>query len=147
MGKIKIDADMLANALEDNSETYNWFLDKQTGEIIMCADELAPDQRSKQDAEKIESQPERFLCIEPLESHVSFGAMQDFVAELEDNETKKALINSMNFRNPFQAFKDALRGYPDMRQQWFEFHNQWMLEKAKEWLQEEQIDAELFNGQ
>ena len=147
MGKIKIDVNMLASALEDHSETYNWFLDKQTGEIIMCADEFNRDAWNRQDAEKIESQPERFLCIEPLESHESFGVMEEFVAELKDDEPKKVLLNSMNWRRPFQAFKDTLLGYPDLRQQWLEFHNQWMLEKAKEWIQEEQLEAELFNGQ
>jgi hypothetical protein len=144
MGKIKIDMNMLASALEDHSGTYNWFLDKQTGEIIMCADEFNRDAWNRQDTEKIESQPERFLCIEPLESHESFGVMQDFVTELEDDELKKALANSMNLRHPLMAFKDTLCNYPDLLQQWFEFHNQWMLEKAKEWLQEEQLDAEFF---
>jgi len=146
MGKIKIDANMLANALEDHNMTYNWFLDKQTGEIIMCADEFSKDQKGRQNAEKIEDQPERFLCIEPLESHVSFGAMEDFIAELDGDESKSALVDSLNLAQPFKAFKNALCNYPDVRQQWLEFHNQWMLEKAKEWLHEEGLDAELFNG-
>jgi len=143
MAKIKIDAGMLADALEDNSGTHDWYLDTQTGEIVMCADEFSRDEWNKDDAERIEGEPERFLCIEPLEPHESFGAMEDFLAELEDGEPKKTLINSLNWRHPFRAFKDTLCSYPDLREQWFEFHDLWMLEKAKEWIEEEQIDAEL----
>jgi hypothetical protein len=143
MGKIKIDAGMLAEAMEDNSGTHDWYLDKQTGEIVMCADEFSRDEWSKDDAERIEGEPERFLCIEPLEPHESFGVMEDFLAELDDGGPKETLFNSLRMRHPFRAFKDALCGYPDLREQWFEFHNLWMLEKAKEWLEEEQVDAEL----
>jgi hypothetical protein len=143
MAKIKIDVNMLADAMEDHSESYSWYLDKHTGEIVMCADEFNRDKWNKYDAERIESEPERFLCIEPLESHELFGTMEDFLAELEDGEPKKELINSLNWRHPFRAFKDTLCSYPDLREQWFEFHNQWLHEKAKEWIEEEQIDAEL----
>jgi len=146
MGKIKIDADMLATALEDHSETYNWFLDRRTGEIFMCADEPDGEPPDKHDTDKIESQPDRFLYIEPLESHVSFGAMEDFIAELDGDDSKSALVNSLNFTQPFKAFKNALCNYPDARQQWFEFHSHWMFEKAKEWLQEEGLEAELYNS-
>ena len=37
-------------------------------------------------------------------------------------------------RGAFRRFKDVLLRYPEERERWFQFKNEWMQERALEWL-------------
>lgn len=142
MARIKIDMGLLAMALEDGSGMMNYFLDKKTGKIISINeyDIVDEDEEIKKD---IENDPTRFLLVEPISSNRGFRIMEEFVESLPDGEAKMILCKALSWKKPFSNFKDALCDYPDIRKQWFEFHDKVLGALATEWLKDNKVDAEL----
>lgn len=142
MARIKIDMDSLAIALEDNSGMMNHFLDKQTGELVFVNEYDMADEE-EEIKKLIEDDPSRFLWVEPLPSNRGFRIMEEFVESLPDGEAKMILCKALSWKKPFSNFKDALCDYPDIRKQWFEFHDKVLGELATEWLKDNKVDADL----
>jgi hypothetical protein len=72
--------------------------------------------------------------------------MEDFIAAVSDVEARSALEQAILRRKPFRNFKDALYEFPEVREDWFKFHNEMLLQKAKDWVEVEEIDAELVDN-
>ena len=89
--------------------------------------------------EKIDADPSNFHRIEPLPSSVGYNVMADFVESLPDSKAREYLADALQRRRPFRSFKDVLFQYPDLREQWFQFHTQEFTQLAKEWLHDESI--------
>ena len=69
--------------------------------------------------------------------------MEDFAAQLTDKHIQDKLFMVLNQRKPFRRFKDTLLDYPKIREQWFKYHDKRMIEYIREWLDINNIDAEL----
>ena len=145
MAKIKVDLDMLFWAMESQSGEIDYYMDKQTGEILQVSSELFGDDEDEI-RDEVEENPDRYIFIEPLLSNESFKIMEDFIDSVSDAEAADALYKALSRRSPFRNFKDTLCEFPEIRQDWFKFHNEALLERAKDWLSSEQIDAELISG-
>ncbi|WP_320042062.1 UPF0158 family protein [uncultured Desulfobacter sp.] len=147
MGKIKIvDSDLL-DLLEDHSGFRTGHIDKQTGEILMTFEDYdEPEQ--EEIFEKLEQDPDRYLRIEPIDSHEGFRIMENFVAGLPEGEDRDLLRKVLSWKKPFSNFRSALADMGDLRRQWFDFHDKELRRLATEWLKVEKLDAELvpFNS-
>jgi hypothetical protein len=142
MPRIKIDIGLLTMALEDNSGYSTHFLDKITGEILFISEYLMDDEEVR---EQIDNDPKRYMGIEPIPPHDGFRIMEEFVDMLPAGEAKLILSKALSWKKPFSNFRDALYDYPDIREQWFEFHGKTLRELASEWLKAEGIDADLVS--
>jgi len=60
--------------------------------------------------------------------------MADYVKSLGATEAASLLSKALAGRHPFRTFKDALSCYPEVRQKWFEFHDDRLLRIAAQWL-------------
>jgi len=68
---------------------------------------------------------QRYIEVEPMESHESFKVMEYFIDEIDDNNLQNRLINALNRRKPFANFKYIVET-SKYRQQWFDFRQkQW----------------------
>lgn len=90
----------------------------------------------------MEDDPARFLYIEPIESRIGWGIMEDFMLNIEEHEVRQALERALHMRKPIRSFKDELLAFPDTRKQWFDYHAQRMSEIAKDWLAENNVSFE-----
>lgn len=63
---------------------------------------------------------ETYITVEPRESSESFGIMEKFVDEVNDNNLKNKLIHALNNRRPFANFKDIVES-SNYRNEWFAF--------------------------
>jgi hypothetical protein len=72
--------------------------------------------------------------------------MARFVDSLPEGETRKVLAKSLQRRSPFRNFKDNLYEFPYVQKQWYKFHNEQLVQMAKDWLEAEEIDAELVSA-
>jgi hypothetical protein len=157
MAKISIDEGDLLMAFESGDGMTRWFLDRQTGAVIGLGDDVLldddDDDEDLQDWEREEralrraiydddGEDRRYLPIESLSSHEGFRIMEDFAASLE-GRVRAALFDALDRRRPFRSFKDALMGFPDVRERWFAYHEEQLREHALDWLRIEGIDAEL----
>lgn len=129
-------------ALESHCVESEYFLDLETGEVRFLVDEFVadPDDELK---ELIEEKPDRFLFIDPIPSSVGWQIMADFIEQLPSVKLREKFARAINRSHPFRRFKDALIDYPDIRQQWFAFHDREMLRHAGNWLKDAGLAAEL----
>ena len=143
MPTITILKEDLIYAMEDHGGEHNWYLDKETGEIFFVS-EYDSDEDDEY-AQKVEEYPDRYICIDPLESRDSYRIMEDYIFSLSDPTAKRSLENAISRRRPFSNFKDALYDFPEIQKQWFIYHDNAVLQISKEWLEFEKIDFRLID--
>jgi hypothetical protein len=137
MTLLKIKRDDIIEALTSSCDMLGegWFLDTETGDILLNAEghEDLPDD--------MEDNP-RYLSIDPVLSHESFQIMEDFVDDLGDTEEAGHLRDALNRPKPFRRFKDTLLDFPELREAWFAFEQKELARLAEEWCEENAIKAE-----
>ena len=141
MDTTQIDLDELVFALEWHSDDMSSYLDVETGQIVQVSESF--DDEDERLREQIEEDPKRYRYIEPVDPNESFRLMARFVDSLPDGEAQRLLAKSLQRRSPFRNFKDDLYDFPDVQNQWYKFHNEQLVLMAKEWVETEEIDAEL----
>ena len=141
MARIRIDPEELIMALDDHDVLVTCYLDRESGELLRISEALLGDDDQELGA-RIEAEPARYLFIEPLPSAFGYRLMSEFTETVEDSAARAALEHALNGRRPFRAFKDALLDYPPVRDHWFRFHHEHMLEEARLLLEAEGVDFE-----
>jgi hypothetical protein len=87
------------------------------------------------DAPEDEHPEDRGLVyVDPLESRVAYGDMEDFVATVGDPRARGVLGRAIAGRGAFRRFKDALLDFPELRAAWFALLDARMERRALEWL-------------
>ena len=124
---LRVDAGDLIDALEYHLDDASHLLDLESGEVVQAAD--MPEDEDLDD-------PDRFLVIPPMDSFDSFQIMEDFVEGLPEGEACRALARALRLPRPFRCFKDTLFDFPALREQWFKFQQDRMLEYAQNWLED-----------
>jgi hypothetical protein len=142
MSRLSVDAGELIMALEHHGDESGRVLDLQTGEVLFLADEalVGPDDDLE---EQIEREPDRYRAIDPIPSSTGWQIMAEFVEQLPAGEARGILTRALQHRHPFRSFKNALLAYPQLREQWFAFHEKSLAQLAQEWLDDEGIEADL----
>lgn len=131
----RIDLSTLAEALEDHSEDGGWWIDPRTGELERWSRLFADDPD--------DSPGERgFRRIESLGSGESYADMEEFTARVADRRAQDLLTHAIAGRGAFRRFKDTLHEFPDLRKEWFAFHDARMARRAIEWLRDEGLITE-----
>jgi hypothetical protein len=142
MGKIRILESDLLDLLEDHSGSRSGYIDKQTGEIFEIFEDYDGSEQ-QETIDKVEEDPGRYLPIDPIESREGFRIMEDFVDGLPEGKDRDLLTKVLSWRKPFSNFRNALADMGDLRDQWFDFHNKELRRLAVEWLDVEEVDADL----
>jgi len=155
MAKLRIDEGELLMAFDSGDGTESWYLDRQTGAVIFRSDEfdlLSDDLDDDDDDFEDEGaeirraidadEEDRYILIPSLGSHEGFRMMERFAAA-QEGRVREALFDALDRRRPFRSFKDALTGFPEVRDRWFAYHEERLREEALDWLKSEGIDAEL----
>lgn len=138
MPLLTIRADELIMAFEDQGPEMQHFLDLQTGEVLILIEEAVDDEEER---ERLESDPERFLRIDPVPSYVGYEIMTDFVETLPEGELQGELDRALRKSRPFRRFKDVLFNYPVAEEDWYRFHEQAYLKIIQEWLDDNGVEA------
>jgi hypothetical protein len=133
MRPLSIDLDELAFAL--NSDNTEHYLDLQTGQVLMFAEEGIDPELD----ELRQDDPDRLLPIDPLGSHEGFALMERFLQEVIDPSAYHVLQQALAGRKPFRTFKHALGAYPELLQAWYDFESAQQREQALSWLTENDI--------
>lgn len=148
--EIKIDTQNFIEALEDNSFTFSYFLDLENGNVVILENDLFDEELEDEpldldgyNHEIVESNPDRFMFIEPIESHESFEIMENFTLSLSDDIIKNRLSIALSKRKPFRHFKDELYNFPEVQKEWYQFQKEELKIIAYDWLKIHNIKAEL----
>ena len=71
--------------------------------------------------DRIETEWEHTVQIDPPESNIGYNIMADFTArKVKDKSLKLQLENALNKRKPFRNFKDIVESSA-LREEWFDF--------------------------
>lgn len=124
-----IDLEDLATALEYQADFYDtfWWIDPKTGEIGFWLRDAADES-----ADELEERG--VITIDPVSSHAGYQDMEEFISTVEDERSSDLLQRAINQKRPFRRFKDTLIDLPELREQWFAFHDRTMRHRAIEWL-------------
>ena len=130
----------IASALEDHGE-HSWYWDKKAGELLLHSDfDMCGVSLEEEGFEEDpDENPDRYLYVDPLESHHGFQTMENYVGNLPDSECKRSLIRTLQGRKPFANFKNTLLDFPDERQAWFDYQNDWLTQKAIEFIKDNKL--------
>lgn len=116
----------------------HWFLDTRTGEVFPIVEGIEEEKEID-----LEAEPERFIVIEPLSSHVCFEMMADFVETLPEESIRRALDRALGKKRPFRRFKDELADFPETAEQWYRFQEQVYMAIIQEWLDDHSLEITL----
>jgi hypothetical protein len=131
-----VDLDELAEALDDHSVEmsygHSWWLDSASGEVRFHSADV--DEETVDDLDSAGLVP-----VDPLPSSVGYADMQDFIEKVRDRRTHDLLQRAIEGRGAFRRFKDTLFEFPELRQDWFTFHDVRARCHAVEWLHEKSL--------
>jgi hypothetical protein len=88
---VRVDFDELRFAMEDASYEHHYFLDSETGEVILIS-EYDDDEESSQRLEAIdEAEPGRYLQVPRAESSNGYEDMLEFINTVSDKPLRQLL--------------------------------------------------------
>lgn len=175
MPKPKVSFSDLEDAFQNSSYEHQYWLDKQTGRVILIDDEVADVLREGEDlsdlpdwqremAEEIkpvllalgelpgeetgddESPMERFVEIPKQESHEAYEVMEEFAETVTNPHLRDLLAVALHGKGAFRRFKDVLIGFPAERERWFTFSDERLRERIREWAENEGVEIDFEKG-
>jgi hypothetical protein len=122
--------DELVDAYLDNNFEHLYYLDLQTGQVILDLDEAyTGESRIDWDDEENE---ERYIGIPKITSNEAYYIRMQF-AKRTDKDPEMKLFDALNGYKPFRRFKDVLSEL-DAWEEWNEFERRYAEEEIKDWL-------------
>jgi hypothetical protein len=138
---LKIDLEGLCSAMEDSSDEHNYYLDIETGEILLISEHM-DEEEIKKLRDRIDENFDRYELLPKAESYEGYEDMNAFIGTVNDEHLAELLNVAINGKGAFRRFKDVLESYPKERERWFHFKDDRLKERALEWL--EDIDVSLL---
>jgi hypothetical protein len=127
---LTVDLGGVMGALASHDPGLVWALDLESGEAV-CFDE----EERREDLEEPWEDLDRYLCIHPIEAHLSFDIRTDFVEDLPLGKPRTALAQALRQRHPFRVFRDALLAHPQVREAWLKYHEDCIRSLAMAWVE------------
>lgn len=137
--KIRIDFYDLLWRLKDHTNTFSHYLNLMTGEIERLDTNAIGAVR--EDIFKFARYPWR--KIPPISSREAYSVMEEFINQIDSEEVKMQLQNSILGPKPFKSFKMVVQEFPEMNEAWVKSENEFYYNKSCEWLNSIGIEYEM----
>lgn len=136
MKELDLDFDQLAFAWEDPSSDSNYYLDLDTGSVIMVRPDL-DDVGELRGA--IELEPDRYLFVpKPKDNQLELD-LQDFAFRITDSRLKSMVELAMEAPNKYASLRAVLQKVPGEWERWEEWKKQSGRQRALRWLEAHSI--------
>jgi hypothetical protein len=112
-----IDLDDLAEAFADASATMPYFLDRQTGEILLVSDALGFIDAERQRLE-MRDEPARWIPIPAAGDGWWFEVMEAFLATVVDERWATRLERALDSADPVRAWAKTVRADEALQTAW-----------------------------
>lgn len=113
MEKLFVDIDQLVFAWQDATPENAYYLDLDTGSVILVCPELDDIDDLR---DEIESEPGRFLFLPKEDPQKIELDMTDFVVAVTDEKLKQSLLEAMERRITYETMEQLLKEEPRERQ-------------------------------
>ncbi len=108
------------------------FIHKETGEIVLLPNMQNMDYVDTDawhaDIEKVEENRDAHIQVQDMDSRDECRVMEDFVSGIEDEQIQMVLDVVLNNAKPFRNFKNTLHRFPEVRNHWFVFKQERMIQ-------------------
>jgi hypothetical protein len=155
MRRLEIDWGELSTAFESGLEEMEYYLDLETGKVLMVSqetrwyrnepldDELRGWQQAMlETARRVEEgYGTRYIRIPERDKRENYQDMEWFITTVQDEGLQEKLWGAVKGQGAFRRFKDALLDHPDERERWFAFEKRRVHERLVEWLKDKGIEA------
>jgi hypothetical protein len=152
--KLEIDWPGLDGAFQGGSWEMSFYLDLETGKVVVVTDEIAgyleepPDyelsdwvQEALQETRQVEEGcGTRYVSISQADSHEDYRDMERFISTVRDGHLRERLWKAIEGRGAFRYFKDVLAESPAERERWLAFKGRCVYERIAWWLESEGIE-------
>ncbi|MGE5518334.1 MAG: UPF0158 family protein [Candidatus Dadabacteria bacterium] len=137
-----IPENVITELADDLESGFKCYVHKRTFEIVSFPEEYVLNDNVEdfeEEMEKVESEPEAYIELEPMGSFDSFKVMQDFVNCMDKkNPLKSKLADVLQGPKPVVNFKKLIHQSGTTREEWFSFRKaknvQWVREQLNELL-------------
>ena len=150
MNPVQIDWMNLDLAFETNGKEAQFYLNRQTGQVVMITDEIEryvdeppeeplPDwmQQAVQEAvSALEEDSEQYVAIPRAETSEDYRDMEEFVATIRSTRLQEQLSRAIHGSGAFRRFKDILADHPTERDHWHAFHDARQRQRLDDWLED-----------
>jgi len=162
---LEIDLEQVVAAMGDASRDYNeYFLDRNTGEVIAVPEELlrAAQQEDWEERKQgllewehalikvvegiVLAEDPRWIHIPSVPTHELYLLMVEFAESLENQHLGELLEVALDGPGAFRRFKDVLARYPGQLDRWYEVRRSYFERKIAEWLESMGIAWEPKSG-
>jgi hypothetical protein len=136
MRELELNFDDLSFAFEDPASDSSYYLDLDTGSIIMVRHDLddVSDLRGQ-----IELEPERYVFIpKPNENQLELD-VQDFAFRVTDPKLKSMIELALESPNKYASLRAVLQKFPGEMENWQEWKKQGARQRALRWLEAHDI--------
>ncbi len=125
----------IALAAESEVSDLKWFLDLESGRVILVSREYDANEWGGLKPEDIENNPSRFTPVPAADPQHQLVDMQAFVQGLTDVRLKESLELALTAPRPERRFRAVLGWLPDELEKWHAFRQQRFEARAHSWLQ------------
>lgn len=139
--KVPVDLQDLCDAFEDYSLDHSYYLDLETGKIIFISEFMDTEEAEELNEKVEEGFGKRYISIPNESPEEGYENMEEFIETVKDLNLKEKLCIALDGRGAFRKFKNLLIDYPKERERWFKFKDGRLMERVKEWLEEEGIEV------
>jgi len=129
---LPVDLDEIASLLDSGNSDGGW-IDRSTGEIWI-RDMLDAFDELDDDRPDFDEDDDRWLVVPPLGGRDAYRDMQDFVSSVANPSAADLLAVAIEGRGAFRRFKDIIRRYPDLEDDWYRFSDERRHGRARAWL-------------
>jgi len=127
-----VDLDEVADLLDSGNGEGGW-IDLANGDTwnrdMLDAFDEFDDNRPDFDDDS-----DRWLAVTSVGGRAAYRDMQDFVSAVANPSAAEGLTVAIGGRGAFRRFKDALRSYPDLEDDWYRFSDERRHGRARAWL-------------
>jgi hypothetical protein len=132
--ELPVDLEELCIALEAEAADLRWFLDCQTGAVLLVTHEYEPAENGGLTVTDIETDPLRFVRVPGGDPQHALDDMTAFAHQLADGQLKESLELALSAPRPEKRFKTALSWLPEQQERWHQFRLARCRERAEAWL-------------
>lgn len=133
---MSIDLDEILRALEMNNPYLNFYLNTQTGKILVVSD-LNEDSKPKE----MNTNPDLFVKLPAAADLDMLGLMKDFLNYMKDPKQRERIAASLQAGHSLKQLEDELSDM-DMRQNWYTFQSMKYRDLAMAWCDENGLSYE-----
>jgi hypothetical protein len=122
---IRVSLAEMVKGLENDPDQKSTFLELTTGKVIVV----------NQGTDPPGAGPDTHLQVEPLADDVEERLMESFVHGVDDPEVQGKLMAALRGLEARQRFRQVLKGFGGLRQEWNRYFKSELEDHAREWFE------------